>query len=75
MLSRTSRDSFRAPVQFLRFQHRMMQLAMGGDTLPVAQTELRLDREPPLRIRRPDLPRRSAARDGGTEDEPESDAP
>ena len=27
MLSRAPRDSYRAPVQFLRFQHRMQQLA------------------------------------------------
>ena len=29
-ISRAPRDSLRAPVQFLRFQHRMTQLALGG---------------------------------------------
>lgn len=43
MLSRASRDSLRAPMQFLRFQHRMMMLAEGGEDLPAAQTELRLE--------------------------------
>ena len=42
-LSRASRDSLRAPVQFLRFQHRMAQLAEGGEPLLTAQTELHLD--------------------------------
>ena len=41
-VSRQSVDSLRAPIQFLRFQHRMIQLAEGGDRLPTAQTELRL---------------------------------
>src|SRR5262244_2352167 len=40
MLSRASRESLRAPVQFLRFQHRMTELARGGEGLPTAQTEL-----------------------------------
>jgi hypothetical protein len=43
MLSRSSRDSLRAPMQFLRFQHRMAQLAQGGEALPTAQTELRFE--------------------------------
>jgi hypothetical protein len=43
LLSRASRESLRAPVQFLRFQHRMTQLARGGEGLPSAQTELRLE--------------------------------
>jgi hypothetical protein len=43
MLYRAPRDSLRAPVQFLRFQHRMTQLAIGGERLPTAQTELPLD--------------------------------
>ncbi|MEP6494355.1 MAG: hypothetical protein ABJF01_16850 [bacterium] len=43
MLSRAPRDSLRAPVQFFRFQHRMTQLAVGGERLPTAQTELQLD--------------------------------
>jgi len=42
-LSRAPRESLRAPVQFLRFQHRMTQLAIGGERLPTAQTELRLE--------------------------------
>ena len=43
MLSRSSRESLRAPIQFLRFQHRMAELAEGGEPLPTAQTELRLE--------------------------------
>ena len=43
MISRSSRDSLRAPIQFLRFQHRMTKLAEGGEKLPTAQTELRLE--------------------------------
>lgn len=43
MLSRASRGSLRAPMHFLRFQHRMLELAAGGEPLPTAQTELRLD--------------------------------
>ena len=46
LLSRASRESLRAPVQFLRFQHRMTQLARGGEGLPAAQTELRLEPAP-----------------------------
>lgn len=42
-LSRASRESLRAPVQFLRFQYRMAQLAEGGEPLLTAQTELHLD--------------------------------
>ena len=42
-LSRAPRESLRAPVQFLRFQHRMNQLAIGGERLPTAQSELRLE--------------------------------
>jgi len=42
-ISRAPRDSLRAPVQFLRFQHRMTQLALGGEGLPTAQTELWAD--------------------------------
>lgn len=44
MISRASRDSLRAPIQFLRFQHRMRQLALGGERLLTAQQELELDR-------------------------------
>lgn len=43
MISRASRESLRAPVQFLRFQHRMTQLAAGGERMPTAQTELSLE--------------------------------
>lgn len=67
LLSRTPRDSLRAPVQFLRFQHRMTELARGGERLPTAQTELEL--EPPLAagtVRRPGADdRRAAAGDAG----------
>ncbi len=62
-LSRMSRESLRAPIQFLRFQHRMAHLAAAGEPLLTAQTELRLD--PPASegaIRRPDDERRAAAR-------------
>jgi hypothetical protein len=55
-LSRMSRDTLRAPVQFLRFQHRMTQLAAGGEGLPTAQTELRLEPRVPsgsVRVREP----------------------
>jgi hypothetical protein len=43
VLSRSPRDSLRAPVQFYRFEHRMAQLAKGGERLAAAQMELRLD--------------------------------
>ena len=39
-LSRAPRESLRAPVRFLQFQHRMTQLARGGESLPTAQHEL-----------------------------------
>ncbi len=42
-ISRQSADNLRAPIQFLRFQHRMIQLAEGGERLPTGQTELRLE--------------------------------
>jgi hypothetical protein len=45
-ISRAPRESLRAPVQFLRFQHRMTQLARGGEGLPTAQTELWSDDAP-----------------------------
>jgi hypothetical protein len=45
LLSRAPRESLRAPVRFLQFQHRMTQLALGGERLPTAQRELQL--EPP----------------------------
>lgn len=62
LLSRAPRDSLRAPVHFLRFQHRMTELARGGERLPTAQTELEL--EPPVvagSIRRRDGDERRAA--------------
>jgi hypothetical protein len=46
MLSRAPRESLRAPVRFLRFQHRMTQLAAAGEPLPTAQVELRLEPRP-----------------------------
>lgn len=68
LVARAPRTSLRAPVQFLRFQHRMTELARGGERLPSAQTELRLERRPTdgaVRLR--DEERRAAARDtGGT---------
>ena len=45
VLSRMPRESLRAPVRFLQFQHRMLQVARAGERLPTAQTELHL--EPP----------------------------
>lgn len=49
-ISRMSRESLRAPIRFLRFQHRMMQLAAGGEALLTAQTELALDAPSPAGI-------------------------
>ena len=46
MLSRAPRDSYRAPVQLLRFRHRMQQLAAGGERMLTAQTELELEPRP-----------------------------
>jgi len=43
MLSRAPRESLRAPVQFLRFQHRMTELSKSEPGLPTAQTELPLE--------------------------------
>lgn len=43
VLSRAPRASLRAPVQFYRFEHRIDQLSKGGERLPTAQMELRLD--------------------------------
>jgi hypothetical protein len=64
LLSRASRDSLRAPVRFLRFQHRMHQLASGGEGLPTAQIELALEpRADAGQIRRTDGERRPAASD------------
>jgi len=77
MLSRAPRDNLRAPVQFLRFQHRMTQLAVGGERLPTAQTELQLDPLAPAGVvRRPlDGERRTAALNPtGTREEAEDGA-
>ena len=64
--TRRSRDSHRAPVQFLRFQHRMAQLAEGGEPMLTAQGELSLgvtggNRSPAGTARRRSGERRSAA--------------
>jgi hypothetical protein len=66
LLSRSSRTSFRAPVRFLRFQHRMLQLALAGEPMPMVQTELELDSPSTTQdIRRIDeTPRRVAASEG-----------
>src|SRR5258708_5038634 len=66
-VSRASRESLRAPVQFLRFQHRMTQLAKGGEKLPTAQAELRLEPRAASGSIRVDG-RRAAARDGTRDD-------
>ena len=64
LLSRASRDSLRAPMRFLQFQHRMRQLASGGEGLPTAQIELSLEaRADAGTIRRTDNDRRTAASD------------
>ncbi len=74
MMSRAPRASFRAPIRFLQFQYRMTQLAMSGDTLPTAQTELGFDSDQePRRVRRADRARRAAARDGRVTDGGEAD--
>jgi hypothetical protein len=62
LISRAPRESLRAPVQFLRFQHRMQQLAQGGERLPTAQTELSLETKRAAGIVRRDE-RVAAARD------------
>jgi hypothetical protein len=73
-LSRAPRDSLRAPVRFLRFQHRMTMLADAGEGLPTAQTELsfepRASRYDNGTIRLRDAEdRRTAAHDGYEEPE------
>lgn len=69
LISRAPRESLRAPVQFLRFQHRMTQLAAGGERLPTAQTELLFDPAPVSGAIRRDE-RVAAARDGSYERSP-----
>lgn len=64
LISRQPRESLRAPVQFLRFQHRMAQLSKSEGRLPTAQTELQLEPTPSGTIRRrAQDDRRSAACD------------
>lgn len=63
VLSRAPQDSLRAPVQFYRFEHRMAQLAKGGERLFAAQMELRLDPRVGGTARR--RARSAAARDPG----------
>ena len=66
VVSRAPRESLRAPVRFLRFQHRMTQLAAGGEKLPTAQMELHFEARPSfgvIRVRELEE-RRAAARDG-----------
>jgi len=61
MLSRAPRTSLRAPVQFLRFQHRMTQLAKAGEPMP-AQREMHLEPEAEMgMVRRPSNGDRRAA--------------
>ena len=75
LLSRSPRTSFRAPVRFLRFQHRMLQLALAGEPMPMVQTELELDSpETNHDIRRiDDSPRRVAATEHRPGNRPGSD--
>lgn len=62
MISRAPRTSLRAPVQFLRFQHRMTQLARAGEPMPTAQMDLDLPDPDTGVVRRPvDGERRAAA--------------
>ena len=65
LVSRMSRDSLRAPVQFFRFQHRMTQLAVGKEPLPTAQTELAFDPPSPAGMIRRTEGQRAAARHAG----------
>jgi hypothetical protein len=73
------RASLRAPVRFLRFQHRMIELARGGEPLLTAQTELRLEPRPIEGAIRLDDGRRAAAleatRDEGDLCDATDDAP
>jgi hypothetical protein len=75
LLSRSPRTSFRAPVRFLRFQHRMLQLALAGEPMPMVQTELELDSPGTIQdIRRiDDSPRRVAATERRAGNRPGSD--
>jgi hypothetical protein len=71
-ISRMSRNGLRAPIQFLRFQHRMAQLALGREEMLTAQTELRLEPPAPTGTVRRDE-RRAAARTSC--DDPEEEGP
>ena len=76
LLSRAPRDSLRAPVQFLRFQHRMTELARGGERLPTAQTELQLERRATAgTVRRRDGEERRAAAAGDAGDDAPDQGP
>ena len=69
-LSRAPRESLRAPVRFLRFQHRMRMLADTGEGVPTAQTELLFEPRASagtIRLREPEE-RRTAAHDGYEDD-------
>lgn len=61
VLSRLPRNSHRAPIQFYRFEHRISELSRGGERLPTAQLELRLDARASGAVRR--RTRSAAARD------------
>ena len=63
-LSRAPRESLRAPVRFLQFQHRMTQLARAGEPLLTAQTELHLDPPAAVGVIRLRAERRPAAAQG-----------
>ena len=76
MLSRAPRTSLRAPVQFLRFQHRMTQLARAGEPMPTAQTDIELEAEADMgTVRRPNYGDRRAAAEplAGTRDDDASE--
>lgn len=69
LLTRSSRSSMRAPVQFLRFQYRMTQLAAAGGPMLTAQTELAFPTEAADAARRPPDPNRRVAARG--DDDPD----
>jgi len=61
LLSRAPKESLRAPVRFLQFQHRMTQLALAGERLPTAQRELQLEPPAPAGVIRRRLEERRPA--------------
>lgn len=70
MLSRSTRDTLRAPVRFLRFQYRMTQLAISGGPMLTAQTEMELEPEHRSRdVRRVREPGRRAAASEAPDDD------